>query len=131
MAAELRTGTDQLPTTAAKQTLFAAGTIVTDTGVTFKDESGRQITYAYVAASKTLTLKVDTAVAAVLARGVESFSIRLVPGRSKDSIRTGSIFDELSRATVTMTVSPVDKLADASNTMTMTQSITPRARMWE
>lgn len=131
MAAELRTGTDHLPTTAAKQTTFAAGVIVSDTGVTFKDEGGRQITYSYDAASKTLTLKVDTATAAVLARGVQSFSVRLVPFRSKDSIKTGGIFDQLSRATLTMTVSPVDAMADASNTLAMTQSITPRARMWE
>lgn len=131
MAAELRTGSNHLPTTTAKQTTFSAGIIVTDTGITFADESGRQITYSYVSASKTLTLKVDTAAAAVLARGVESFSVRLVPARSKDSIRTGGIFDELSRATLTMTVSPVDKLADATNTLTLTQSVTPRARLWE
>lgn len=131
MAAELRTGQNHLPTTAAKQTTYASGVTVTDTGITFKDESGRQITYAYVAASKTVTLKIDAGATATLARGVQSFSVRMVPARSKDSIRTGGIFDELSRATLTMSVKAVDSYADQSAPVTLTQSITPRSRLWE
>jgi hypothetical protein len=30
-----------------------------------------------------------------------------------------------------MTMSPVDNMADANSALTMTQSITPRARMWD
>lgn len=132
MAAELRTGTAHWPTTAAKKTSFIAGATVTDTGVTFLDETGRQITYSYVAANKTLTLKVNAATAAVLARGVESFSVRLVPARSKESIKTGGFHDELSRVTITLTVKPSDKLADGdAPPLTLTQSITTRSRLWQ
>lgn len=131
MAAELRAGSDHLPTTPGKQTTFAAGTTISDTGITFHDEDGRQITYKYDATAKTVTLKVDAAAAAVLARGVDAFSVRLVPARSKQSIKTGGIYDELAQATITMTVRPVDAYAEASATTTLTQSITPRARLWE
>ena len=130
MAAELRSGTNHLPLTASKQLSFAAGTTVSDSGVSFYDELGRKIVYKYDVATGTLTLKIDTGATAVLARGVDAFVVRLVPLRSRESIKTGGIYDELERATLTLTLHPVDKMSDTANSLTLTQSVTPRSRLW-
>ena len=131
MAAELRSGSNHAPTTAAKKTSYTAGSTVTDTGITFLDEGGRQITYRYDAAAQTVTLKIDAATPAILARGVQSFTVRMAPARSKQSIKTGGVYDELSRATITLTVAATGEYAENNNALTLTQSITPRARLWK
>jgi prepilin-type N-terminal cleavage/methylation domain-containing protein len=130
MSAELRTGYDFLPTTVSKQTLFATGDTVTDTGITFKNEAGTTLVFSYDSTAKTLNLKVGTATAAVLARGVDDFNVRLVPMRSKQSVKTGGIYDELERVSLTLQLHSLAPDAPAG-TLTLTQSVTPRARLWE
>lgn len=131
IADEVRTGTGHLPLTPGKQTSFSAGTTVSDTGLSFVDTAGRLVTYAFQPADGTVTMKVDARAPSVLVRGVDAFTVRMVPSRSPESIKTGGLYDELGRATVTITLHPTTDELESHAGLTLTQSVTPRARLWE
>ena len=128
---ELRAGTDHLPTTSARQTSFLAGTTVTDTGISFTNDRGEAVRYTYDSNAHTLTVQINGGTARRLASHVTGFDVRMDPARSAQSIKTGGVYDELERVTVTLSLNPVvDGNEISGQPVTLSNSVTPRARLW-
>lgn len=131
IAQQIRSGTDHLPVTVSKQTSFLAGSTVTDTGMSLINDAGEEITFQYDTATTSLKVTVDGGTARTLASNVASFTIKLKPIRSATAIKTGGLYDELEQATVTLTLIPeVDGSQLTGQTLVLSESITPRARLW-
>ena len=128
---QIRAGSDHLPITLAKQTGFIAGATVTDTGVSFQSDVGEEVNYMFDSASSSLKVSVDGGTSRTLASNVSAFAVKLTPTRSATSIKTGGIFDELERANITLTLIPnVDGEQIVGQTLVLSESVTPRARLW-
>lgn len=131
LAAQLRAGSDHLPITASKQASFIAGATVTDSGITFTDDLGQSLDYIYDADARTLRVVVDGGTPRILASHVTSFSVRMTPTRSTSSIKTGGVYDELERVTLTISLNPVVEGSEITGQpLTLSESVTPRARLW-
>lgn len=131
MSAQLRAGTDHLPSTASKQTSFIGGAAVTDTGVRFLNDADETILYRLDPTSGDLTVTVNGGTARTLASHVESFTVKLMPTRSATSIKTGGVYDEVERLTLTLALRPfVDGAELQGQSTTLSETVTPRARLW-
>ncbi len=131
LSQQIRAGEDHLPVTTARQTSFIAGTTVTDSGITFIDDKGQTIRCSYNAGTQVLSIQVDGGTARTLASSVSTFTVRMVPVRSAGSIKTGGVYDELERVTITLAINPVvDGNEMLGQPVTLSESITPRARLW-
>lgn len=128
---QIRAGTDHLPATSAKQAGFLSGSTVTDSGISFVDDRGQDIDYLYDPIAATLSIRVNSGTARRLASNVSTFSVRMVPMRSPSAIKTGGVYDEVERITVTLSVNAVvDGNEMQGQSVTLSESITPRARLW-
>ena len=74
-----RTCKEHQPITAAQINNFAAGTVVTDIGISMFNEAGEQIDVEYDAANQRVLMNVDGGTARVLARGVVAFQVKMEP----------------------------------------------------
>lgn len=128
---QLRAGSDHEPITSAKRSSFIAGATVTDRGVSFLDDTGKAIEYVFDSTAGTLKIQVNGGAARTLASNVSAFSLRMTPARSATSIKTGGVYDELERVTISLSINPVvDGSEIHGQSVTLTESITPRARLW-
>jgi hypothetical protein len=131
LSQQIRAGSEHAPATTAKLASFIAGATVTDTGILFLDDQGQAISYAYNADDAVLRVRVDGGTWRTLASHVSGFAVRMVPTRSATSIKTGGVYDELERVTITLAINPVvDGNEIAGQPLTLSESITPRARLW-
>lgn len=131
LSQQLRAGTDHLPLTSSKQTSFVNGTTITDNGLTFRDEQDNSVRVSYDSQAKALNVQVDGGTTRRLLSNVSAFSVQMVPIRSATAIKTGGGYDELERVTVTISIDPrVDKKTLDGQTLTLSESVTPRARLW-
>lgn len=133
ITADLRAATDVTPLDSEAIESFRNGNSVVDQGVSFIDAAGRSVTYRFDTAAKLLLADVDDLDPLVLARGVESFSIRLTPARSADARKAGLPHDLLDRGTLSITVRPTGGYGDRTDTgvaVTLSASIAPRTNRW-
>lgn len=71
----------------------------------------------------------------VMCDGVETFTVRMEPMRSADSIRTGGSWDLLKRATLLLTVKTNNNTSTkgegiGKQTVTLSASVMPRRNAW-
>jgi Tfp pilus assembly protein PilW len=131
---EVRKTDAHAPATSSLLDNFAAGQIVTDSGISMFDEHGEEVTYAFNAAAQRIEVTRDGATR-TLVNGVTQFTVTLEPMRSSTSIRTGGPYDLLNRATILMTVRTVAETAQNSETtgqqtVTISSSVMPRRNVW-
>ena len=131
----LRTTTAHQPITASVVTNFKAGQTVTDTGVTFIDDSGNVLTYKFDAPNKQVVAVTGAGTTYTMVHGVSAFSVKFEPMQSPMALKTGGGFDAMMRATLQMTLNTWDHLADsnaaaANQTMTLSASVMPRKNAW-
>jgi len=122
------------PHTATLAGQFAGGATVTDSGIDMFDLNGQAITYTYDATNKQL-LAVVGGTSHVMCDGVESFTVRMEPMRSTDSIKTGGGWDLMKRASLVLTVktthhTSVEGEGIGKQTVTMSASVMPRRNAW-
>jgi hypothetical protein len=113
---------------------FAAGTVVTDTGIEMFDADDVLYVFCHDEDTKQLTLEVDGQ-HHVLLEGVEDFEVKLEPMRSPTSIKTGGGYDLLKRATILLTVktssaTSLDNETTGNQTVTLSSSVMPRRNVW-
>lgn len=122
------------PATTSLLDNFAAGQLVTDSGISMIDEDGNTVTYRHDADNNRLIMR-SGGVDRVLANGVTAFTCTLEPMRSPTSVRTGGGFDLLYRATILLTVRTTATTNDTSETtgnqtVTVSSSVVPRRNVW-
>jgi prepilin-type N-terminal cleavage/methylation domain-containing protein len=103
MATSIRTTQAHSPVDEDITDDFTRGITVTDTGIAMLEDDGTNLVYRYDADTNRL-LAVVNGEEHTLLEGVLDFNIRLEPMRSADSIKTGSGWDLLRRATFTITL---------------------------
>jgi len=130
----IRTCAAHQPHTAATVTSFAAGSIVTDTGIDMIRDDGTVIQFYYDSANQQLKLQQATA-SAVLLNGVTSFTIKMEPMKSAINARSGGNYDLLMRATVLITLQTTANTTGigedvGKQSLTLSSSVMPRRNVW-
>jgi type II secretory pathway component PulJ len=130
----IRTSTAHAPKTSSKLAEFSNGIITTDTGIALFDAQNNNIIFRHDSANKTVVVDVN-GTARVVCRGVLTFTVKMEPMRSATSLKTGGVWDELRRATVTLTVqtaSQTSGVAESTDdqTLTLSASAVPRKNAW-
>jgi len=133
--ANIRQTEAHAPYTTSLLANFAAGQTVTDTGIQMYDDAGTLTRYYLDATNQRLMMRTGSSTPRVLLEGVTNFSMTLEPMRSSTSIRTGGVYDLLSRATILLTVRTADNTVMNSETtgdqtVTISSSVMPRRNVW-
>jgi len=130
----VRTSTAHAPFTPGLATQFSHGTTVTDTGISLFDTNDVELSFHYDADAGQLIVT-ENGTDHVLLRGVQRFTVSMEPMRSAASIKAGGGFDQLRRATFTLTVSFANaeagaKQTDTAETITLSTAVVPRKNIW-
>lgn len=122
------------PATTSLLAGFAAGQVITDTGIQMYDDAGNLFVYRYDPDARRLIMRSGGADHTLL-DGVTQFTVTIEPMRSATSIRTGGPHDMLGRATILLSLRTT--AATASNTettgnqtVTISSSVMPRRNVW-
>src|SRR6185436_16251316 len=123
------------PVTPARVTDFANGLVTTDTGIALFTEDDHELRFTYDSPSKQLRATDAVGNLHVLLKGVQAFSVKFEPMQSRTSKKTGGVYDQLLRATISLTVSTDTNSPDidesvAAETVTLTASVVPRRNLW-
>ncbi|MDP9175401.1 MAG: prepilin-type N-terminal cleavage/methylation domain-containing protein [Planctomycetota bacterium] len=131
---QIRNSQLHAPESAAAQTQFAGGAIVTDTGVEMIDSTGALVDYHFDAPNQQLVM-IRNGVSYIMLHGVTAFSATLQPMQSPVSLKTGGAFDLLEQAQLTLSVKTVNHTANSTETtntqtITLSSSVMPRKNVW-
>jgi Tfp pilus assembly protein PilW len=135
MLTNIRTTAEHQPYSSNQIALFASGQTVTDTGLSMFDNNNNQITYMYDAPSQQLRM-IEGGATHVMLNGVTSFQVKMMPMKSANAIKTGSLtFDLLERATILVSLQTNSKTSESSEstgkqTVTISSSVMPRRNVW-
>src|SRR3954469_1336556 len=130
----IRTTDAHVPDSTALRSDFSSGVIVTDGGITMYDLNNQVLTYRYDVANQRL-LAITNGQTYTMAEGVTQFTVKMEPMRSDESVRTGGSWDQLRRATITISVRTNGKTSIAGDTtgrqvITLSASTMPRQNAW-
>jgi len=130
----IRTTDAHVPDSTALRSDFSSGVIVTDGGITMYDLNNKVLTYRYDVANQRL-LAITNGQTYTMAEGVTQFTVKMEPMRSDESVRTGGSWDQLRRATITISVRTNSKTSIAGDTtnkqtITLSASTMPRQNAW-
>jgi Tfp pilus assembly protein PilW len=122
------------PSTTALLDNFAAGQVINDSGIQMFDDAGNLVVYRFDDATDRLIMR-SAGVDRTLLEGVGTFSVTIEPMRSATSIRTGGPFDQLSRATILLTIRSTTGTSSntemtGNQTVTISSSVMPRRNVW-
>jgi prepilin-type N-terminal cleavage/methylation domain-containing protein len=139
----IRSTNQHLPDDDASQTKFQSGLITQCTsirmmidathGIIFRQSGTTLQAVSFTIAGATLTEgKARTLLAGVNAG---DFTITMEPQRSAEAIKTGGVYDQLKRASITLTVRAAAATAMtgedlANQSITLSGSVMPRPNMW-
>jgi len=134
IAGYVRTSREHSPVDANQAAAFASGLTVADNGITLFDQAGAEVSFTYDAPNKRVMATLN-GTPHVLARGVESFVVRMEPMRSATSIKTGGSWDLLRRATILITVRTNSETSGvgetrSQQTVTLCAAVVPRQNAW-
>jgi hypothetical protein len=135
LTSQIRTTIEHQPVTPARVTDFSKGLVTTDSGIALFTEDDHELRFTYDAPSKQLRVTDAVGSVHVLLRGVQAFAVKFEPMQSRTSKKTGGVYDQLLRATISLTVSTDANSPDidesvAAQTVTLTASIVPRRNLW-
>jgi len=130
----IRGGTGHQPYTASAETKFAAGNLTNDLGISLITGDGVPVDFHYDAKNLRL-LMTENGTDFEMVEGVSSFNIAMQPMKSATNQKTGGVYDELMRATLTIVIqravqSPDIDSNDAQQTLTLSSSAMPRQNIW-
>lgn len=130
----IRTTSAHVPDSAPARSDFTSGLVVADTGISMYDLNNQVLTYRYDAINQRL-LAITGGKTYTMAEGVTSFSVKMEPMRSDESVRTGGAWDLLRRATVTLSVRNNSKTtvggdSTGQQVLTLSASTMPRQNAW-
>jgi Tfp pilus assembly protein PilW len=134
MVTSVRTTQSHAPDTSTLSAQFAAGQVVTDSGIDMYDLSNNLLIYRFDATNQRL-LAVTSGHTYTMAEGVSSFQVKMEPMQSAQSARTGGSWDLLRRATITISVQTNANTSRSGETsgqqvVTLSASVMPRANSW-
>jgi Tfp pilus assembly protein PilW len=135
MLSNIRTTQAHQPYTPAMVTSFSTGQIVTDCGIKMYDDTNTQTTYLFDSPSQQLRV-IRAGVSHILLNGVKSFTVKMEPMKSAQSVKTGSqTYDLLMRATILLTLDTNSSTSKSSETtgnqtVTLSSSVMPRRNIW-
>lgn len=122
------------PATSALLDDFATGQNVTDTGIAMYNDAGDLVRFSYDSVTQRLSMT-QGGTTRTLVEGVTQFQVVLEPMRSSTSVRTGGVYDLLSRATLLLTVRNSSDTASSTEStgqqdITVSTSVMPRRNIW-
>jgi hypothetical protein len=132
---DIRGTTAHSPINIAPQADFELGKVTTDSGIEMivGEESAKVVVkYQFDAATKQLKYTDPSKKTFVAVNNVEAFSVKFEPMKSELAQQTGQPFDQLLRATVTITVR-ADKVpgqSESGEVLTLSTSVMPRRNTW-
>ena len=135
ITSQIRTTVAHQPVTPARVTDFGNGLVTTDAGIALFTEDDHEILFSYDAPSKQIRAVDAVGNVRILLRGVQAFAVKFEPMQSRTSKKTGGIYDQLFRATITLTVATDGNSPDldesvAAQTVTLSASVVPRRNLW-
>jgi Tfp pilus assembly protein PilE len=134
MVATIRATALHAPADTTLASRFAAGEVVECPSIAMFDNDDVETEFTFDAAAKTLSVIRDGE-SHLLLDGVTVFKVKMEPMRSASSVKTGSGWDLLKRATIYLTIETTDRTglageSSSSSTISLADSVMPRRNAW-